>query len=46
MLTNTDFILILFLIEIHASKQRSAASDLGLHCLPLSQRMGRYANMG
>ena len=35
------FILILFRIEIYVSKQcrpRSAASDLGLHCLPRSQK--------
>ena len=24
----------------------NAASDLGLHCLPRSQKMGRQANMG
>ena len=40
----------LFLIEILVGKPdqttRSAASDLGRHCLRRSQKNGRQANMG
>ena len=32
------FIFILFFISISVSKQCSATSDLGLHCLPMSEK--------
>ena len=41
-----EYIFLLANSEDSDQTPRSAASDLGLHCLPISQRLGRQAYMG